>query len=114
MIDQTRSLGALVLHSICKNIVLANQIYDIAVDTRFHKFYGRPFERVLYLFMTRYRSVTPLGATRVNKTLVQGRCGPQPFCAQILYNPHRGRGNIYMVWLRVIQNQTKLSEDSRP
>ena len=47
------------------NMVFVHQIYDMVVDTQFHKFYGRPFARVLYLFLAheRYRSVTPLGAT---------------------------------------------------
>ena len=48
----------------------------MVVDIQLHKFYGRSFARVLYLFLTkRYRSVTPLGATRVNRTILQGRCG---------------------------------------
>ena len=46
---KTRSLGALVLCSIC-NMVVVNYIYDMAVDTQFHKFHGRPIARVLYLF----------------------------------------------------------------
>ena len=29
-------------------------IYDIDVDTQFHKFYGRPFARVLYLFLMKH------------------------------------------------------------
>ena len=34
-------------------------------------FYGRPFARVLYLFLVdRYRSVTPLSVTRVNRTIL--------------------------------------------
>ena len=52
VIRQTRSLGALVLCSIC-NVVFVNYIYDMVVDTQFHKFYGRPFARVLYLFLTK-------------------------------------------------------------
>ena len=33
-------------------MVFANQTYDMmVVDTQFHKFYGRPFARVLYFFM---------------------------------------------------------------
>ena len=50
VICQTRSLGALVLCSIC-NMVFVNYIYDMVVDIQFHKFYGRPFVRVLYLFL---------------------------------------------------------------
>ena len=53
VIFQTRSLGALVLHSIC-NMVFVNQTYDMAVDTQFHKFYGRPFGRDLHLFLMEY------------------------------------------------------------
>ena len=30
-------------------MVFVNYIYDMVVDTQFHKFYGRPFARVLYL-----------------------------------------------------------------
>ena len=46
-------------------------IYDMVADTQFHKFYGRPFARVLYLFLMKDidRSVTPLGVTRVNRTI---------------------------------------------
>ena len=47
---KTRSLGALVLCSIC-NMVFLNFIYDMFVDTQFHKFHGRPFARVLYVFL---------------------------------------------------------------
>ena len=61
---QTRSMGALVLCSI------RNMMYG----TQFHKFLGRPFARVLYAFFG--RSVTALGATRVNRTILQGRCCP--------------------------------------
>ena len=45
----TRSFGALVLYSIFD--VFVNYIYDMVVDTQFHKFYDRPFARVLYLFL---------------------------------------------------------------
>ena len=47
---KTRSLGALVLCSI-RNMVVVNCIYDMVVDIQFHKFHGRPFARVLYLFL---------------------------------------------------------------
>ena len=47
VIHETRSLGALVLYSICST-VFVNLIYDMVVDTQFHKFYGRSFARVLY------------------------------------------------------------------
>ena len=50
VIRQTRSLGVLVLCSIC-NMVLVKYIYDVVVDTQFHNFYGRPFARVLYAFV---------------------------------------------------------------
>ena len=33
------------------NMVLVNYIHDMVVSTQFHKFYGRPFARVLYLFL---------------------------------------------------------------
>ena len=32
-------------------MVFVNFIYDMVVDTEFHKFYDRPFARVLYLFL---------------------------------------------------------------
>ena len=57
-------------------MVFVNCIYDVVVDTQFHKFHGRPFARVLYqVFIPheRCRSVTPLGATRVNRTILHGR-----------------------------------------
>ena len=48
VIHETRSLGALVLlYSTC-SMVFVNEIYDMDVDTQFHKFYGRLFARVLY------------------------------------------------------------------
>ena len=50
VIRQTRSLGVLVLCSNC-NMVFVNYIYDMVVDTQSHKFYGRPFARVLHLFL---------------------------------------------------------------
>ena len=50
MIRQTRSLGVLVLCSTC-NMVFVNYTYDVNGDTQFHKFHGRPFARVLYLFV---------------------------------------------------------------
>ena len=50
VIRQTCALGALVLCPIC-NTVFVKYIYDMVVDTQFHKFYGRPFARVLYLFL---------------------------------------------------------------
>ena len=64
----------------------------------------------------RYRSVTPLDATKVNRTILQGRTRycPQPFCARILYNPHRGRGKVWVILLRVKKNNTKLSENCHP
>ena len=53
VIRQTRSLGVLVL---CSNWdMVLNYIYDMVVDTQFHKFYGRPFARVLYLFLMKSR-----------------------------------------------------------
>ena len=54
MIRQTRSLGPLVLHSICKMIFFVYKIFDMVVDTQFQKFYGRPFARDLYLFLVKY------------------------------------------------------------
>ena len=47
---KTRSLGALMLCSIC-NMVFVNYIYDMVVDTQLHKFDGRPFARVLYVIL---------------------------------------------------------------
>ena len=53
VIRQTRSLGALVLCSIC-NMVFVNYIYDEVVDTQFNKFHGRPFARVLHVLLMKY------------------------------------------------------------
>ena len=50
VIRQTHSLGVLVLCSNW-NIVFVNYIDDMVVHTQFHKFYGRPFARDLYLFL---------------------------------------------------------------
>ena len=50
VIRQTRSLGELVLCYIC-NMMLVNYIDDVVVDKKFHKFYGRPFTRVVYRSM---------------------------------------------------------------
>ena len=32
-------------------MVFVNDVYDMVVDTQFHKFYGKPFARILYLFL---------------------------------------------------------------
>ena len=32
-------------------MVLVNYVYDMIVDTEFHKFHSRPFARVLYVFL---------------------------------------------------------------
>ena len=50
VVRKTCSLGAPVLRSIC-NMVFVNYIYDMVADTQFHKLHGRPFARVLYLFL---------------------------------------------------------------
>ena len=43
----------------------------MVADTQFHKFYGRPFARVLYLFLMKdIGGVTPLGVNRVNRTVL--------------------------------------------
>ena len=42
------SLGVLVLCPI-RNMVFVKYIYDMVVDTQFHKFHGRPFARVVFL-----------------------------------------------------------------
>ena len=87
----------------------------MVVDTQFHKFYGRPFGRVLYLFLIKYVGrwlpwVLPGSTGRFYKDDV-----PQPFCARILYNPHGGRGKICMILLlHVKQNKTKLSKNCHP
>ena len=65
VIRKTCLLGAHVLCSTC-NMMFVNYIYDCntVADTQFHKFHGRPFARVLYVFLLKYtkytgRSVTP-------------------------------------------------------
>ena len=50
VVRKTCSLGALVLCSIC-NMVFVNYIYDMVDDSQFNKFRGRPFARVLYVFL---------------------------------------------------------------
>ena len=50
VIRKTRSLGTLVLCSII-DMVLVNYIADVVANTQFHKFHGRPFARVLYVFL---------------------------------------------------------------
>ena len=50
VVRKTRSLGALVQCFIC-SMVSVNYIYDMIVDTQFHKFHGRPFACVLYAFL---------------------------------------------------------------
>ena len=39
VVRKTRSVGALVLCSICNITVFVNYIYDMVVDTQFHKFH---------------------------------------------------------------------------
>ena len=54
-------------------MVFVNYIYDVVVDTQFNEFHGRPFARVLHVFLMKtIRSVTPPGVTRVNRTTLQG------------------------------------------
>ena len=43
-------MGTLVLCSIC-DVVFVNDIHNMVVDAQFHKFHGRPFARVLYVFL---------------------------------------------------------------
>ena len=65
LVRKTRLLGALVLCSNC-NDVFVNYIYDMVVDTQFHKFHGRPFARVLYVVMKdigRWLPWVPPGST---------------------------------------------------
>ena len=51
-VRQTRSLSMLVLCSSWNiRTVFVNKIDDMVVGTQFHKLYGRPFARVLYLFL---------------------------------------------------------------
>ena len=49
VIHQIRSLGALVVCPICI-IVFVNYNDGMVVDTQFHKYYGGPFARVLYIY----------------------------------------------------------------
>ena len=58
-------------------MVFVNYIYDMVVDTQFHKFYGRPFARVLYLFLMKdIGRWLPWVLPGVNRTILQGRCCP--------------------------------------
>ena len=109
VVRETRSLGVLVLCFIC-NMVFVNYIYDMVV-AQFHKFYGRPFARVLDVFLMK-------GVGRWLPWVLPGSTGRfykdddvhKTFCARILYNQHRGRGQICMLLLHVKQNKTKLSK----
>ena len=50
VVRKTRSLGALacaMFHDMLCNMVFVNCIYNMVVDTQFHKFHGRPFARVI-------------------------------------------------------------------
>ena len=99
VIRQTRSLGGLCYVPIeiwCS----VNYIYDMVVDTQFRKFHGRPFARVLYLFLMKGVGrwlpwVRPGSTGRFYKDDVVHKT----FCARILYNPHGGRGKICMILL---------------
>ena len=68
-------------------MVFVNYIYDTVIDAQFKKLHGTVGRSYIYIHTkyTRYyvflmkdidtgRSVTPLGATRVNRTILQGRC----------------------------------------
>ena len=59
VVRKTRSLGALVLCSIC-NTVFVNYIYDMVVDSQFHKVHCRPFARVLYVFLMKEVGDSPV------------------------------------------------------
>ena len=114
VIRQTRSLSVLVLCSICNIMVLVNYIYDMVADTtrtQFHKFYGRPFACVLYLFLMKYIGrwlpwVLPGSTGRFYKDDVAHNHSTHGY-----YNPHRGRGVRYAwyVQLQIVKhNATKL------
>ena len=90
VLRQTCSLGALVLCSICsiRYGICELHLYDMVVDTQFHKFYGRPFARVLYLFLMKDIGrwlpwVLPGSTGRFHRD----DFGLEPFCALALYNP---------------------------
>ena len=69
VVRKTRSSGALVLRSMTCVIwcLWTAFIYDMVVDTQFHKFHARPFARVLYVFLIknigRWLSWVPPGST---------------------------------------------------
>ena len=72
IVHQTRSLGVLIQEFIY-NMVFVNKTYDMVINTQFRKIYRRSFARVLleyhwYVLSSWYKSVTPLDATRVNRT----------------------------------------------
>ena len=94
-------------------VLFVNYIYDMVADTQFHKFHGRPFARVLYVFLLKYtkytgRSVTPW--------VLPGSTGR--FCKDDVVHNHSaheyyitrmegGVRYICMILLHVKQNNTK-------
>ena len=102
---QTRSLGALVLYSIIWSLWIKSTIWLLMLNPKVLWYAVRACS--ICIPHERYKSVTPLGATRVIRTILQGRCGPWPFCARILYDPHRGRGKIYAWYCYYMLNRIK-------
>ena len=118
VIRQTRSLGVLVLCSNWNNMVFVNYIYDMVVHTQFHKFYGRPFASVLYLFLMKDIGrwlpwVLPGSTGRFYKDDIVHNNSAHGY--YIPGNPHGGRGKIRMILLlHVKQNKTKLIKNCHP
>ena len=97
-------------------MVFVNYIYDTVVDTQFHKFYGRPFARVLYVFLMK-----DMG--RWLRWVLPGSTGR--FCKDerdVVHN-HSARGYFitrveggvrYAWYCYMLKNKTKLSKNCHP
>ena len=55
-------------------MVFMNYIYDMVVDTQFNKFHGRPFARVLYVFLMKAKMSVDvkLSSCQAVKAVCQG------------------------------------------
>ena len=69
--------------------------------------------RVFYIYSSWKIYVGDSPGCYVNRTILQGRCCPWPFCARILYNPHRGRG-VRKPWYGYILNRIKPNWEKLP
>ena len=115
------------------NTVLVNYIYDMVVDIQFNNFHGRPFARVLYVFLMKDIGrwlpwVIPGSTGRFYKDVLTADLF-QFFVKKDVVHNHSAHGyyitsveggvryiyiHLCMILLHVKQNKTKLSKKCHP